>query len=228
MRSRALPADFDMTQALHAPFGAPTPSMSTPAATSSGTFAPFGSSSGLRPLTLDILNRGSEYTPYSQHFTNQSGVTPALGAFAFTPPQSATDTMSPGSAASNMSPFSFQTQESPKRHPFGGAVGHQTGYAAHGSQMPRLHIHDRITRPTGEIAASPLRTSMSYSGLGSSNTPQNQTERTNSFSEHSSYTHERPRPLRSVTNPNMGNSGPYGLGFSCGSIVRRMTCCNGS
>lgn len=221
MRSRALPADFDMTQALHSPFGAPPShqNMGTPMP-SPGGYPPFGEPTGIRPLTLDTLRRVPEYEPYGQQYTSPTGITPALGAFAFTPPQSATDTMSPASAASNASAFSFQTQESPRRHPFGFSAGPQTGYGAHLAQMPRLHLHDRLGRPMAESAGSPLRTSMSYSGLGSSGMPSSQSqERASSYSEQSSL-QSRPQQPRSLTGPTGSASGPYGLGFSCTSAMQ--------
>ncbi|KAK6395716.1 hypothetical protein LTR65_010736 [Meristemomyces frigidus] len=207
MRSRALPANFDMTQALHSPFGAlpPQQHMGTPMAAPGG-YAPFSETVGVRPLTLDTLRRGPEYEPYSQQYASPTSITPALGAFAFTPPQSATDTMSPASVASNVSPFGFHTQESPRRHPFGHPIGGQTGYGAQHPQMPRPYLHDRLSRPMGESAGSPLRTSMSYSGLGSSAIPASQPqERALSYSEHSSLRNDRPHQSRSLTSPN-GNA----------------------
>lgn len=218
MRSRALPADFDMTQALHSPFGAPPPNMGTPMP-SPGTYGSYGDPSGVRPLTLDTLRRVPDFESYGQQYTSPTGITPALGSFAFTPPQSATDTMSPASAASNVSSFSFQTQESPRRHPFGLPMGAQSGYNAHHPHIPRLHLHDRFGRPMGESAGSPLRTSMSYSGLHHTNVSQSQhPERSSSFSEHSSSGHDRPQQHRSLTGPTGGTSGPYGLGFTYAPI----------
>lgn len=215
MRSRALPADFDMTQALHAPFGAlPPQTMGTPLP-SPGSYAPYGEAGGIRPLTLDTLRRAPEYDPYGHQYTSPTGISPAMGAFAFTPPQSATDTMSPASAASNVSPFSYLTQDSPRRHPFGVPLSGQTGQAAHHSQMPRSHLHDRLNRPMGEPAGSPLRASMSYSGLGSSVPSTQPQERSSSFSEQSSLVQGRPQQQRSLTGPTGSAPGPYGLGFSC-------------
>ncbi|KAK5125673.1 hypothetical protein LTR85_011947 [Meristemomyces frigidus] len=216
MRSRALPPNFDMTQALHSPFGAPPPqqNMGTPMA-SPGGYAHFGQTLGIRPLTLDTLRRVPEYEPYGQQYASPTTITPALGAFAFTPPQSATDTMSPASAASNVSSFGYQTQESPRRHPFGHPIGGPAGYSAHHQQMPRPYLHDRLSRPMGESAGSPLRTSMSYSGLGSSGMPSSQPqERALSFSEQSSLRSDRPQQPRSLTGPTGSGPGPYGLGFS--------------
>lgn len=213
MRSRALPADFDMMQALRAPFGAPTPTSGTPEASPGGlnSFNP----GGVRPLTLDTLRRVPDYEPYNQNFTSPTGVTPAIGTFAFTPPQSATDTISPSSAI-GMSPFTFQAQDSPRRPGYGLSLNTQAGYAAQNAQMARHHLHERFGRPLGEMAGSPLRSSISYSGLSSNVAGQGQPQqqvRSNSMSEH--YTHERPHNPRSATYTNMSSSGPYGLGFTC-------------
>ncbi|KAK3071048.1 hypothetical protein LTR53_009358 [Teratosphaeriaceae sp. CCFEE 6253] len=216
LRSRALPADFDMTQALHAPFGAqPPPTVGTPMP-SPGAYGPLGEVGGMRPLTLDTMRRGPEFEPYApHHFASPTGITPALGAFAFTPPQSATDTLSPASITSAASNYSF-AQESPRRFPFPIPLGTHAGYGAQQHpHVPRLHLHDRFSRPGGESAGSPLRTSMSYAGLGahaqSQPPPQ---ERSSSLSEHSSGFQDRPLQHRSHTNPTGSSAGPIGLGFS--------------
>lgn len=216
MRSRALPAGFDMTQALHSPFAAQTPGGSTPAVQSQ-TFPPFGNNSGPIPLTLDTLRRSSHYQPYAGQYTSPTGVTPAIGNFAFTPPQSATETLSPGSAMGSANAFNFQPQESPRRPSYGVPNIAQPAYGSHSSQVPRIHTHDRFARPTSEAVGSPLRSSMSYSGLNAASSSQSHTERSNSFSGDSSYTHERARQSRSNSNLTSNNAGPYGLGFSCKS-----------
>ena len=209
MRSRALPAGFDITQALHAPFGASSPSVSTPVEKTE-TVSTMGTTGGPRPLTLDTFTQPSMYNPYHNQYTNQTGVTPSLGAFAFTPPQSATDTMSPSSALSNMSAFSFPTQESPRRQPVGGPIGNPSAYHPQRPPMPRLNTHERIIRPMGESAGSPLRTSMSYSGLHSVNMQQAAMQpRRQSLSQAQQHL------SRHETNPSMIGSGPYGLGFTC-------------
>lgn len=217
MRSRALPANFDMTQALHSPFGAPPPQqhMGT-TIPSPGGYTPFGEAAGVRPLTLDTLRRAPEYGQYGQQqYTSPTAITPALGAFAFTPPQSATETMSPASAASNVSSYGFQTQESPRRHPFGVPLGGHASYGSH-HPMPRPYSYDRLSRPVGESAGSPLRTSMSYSGLGSSGMPTSHPqERAASFSEQPPLRNDRPQQPRSLTGPTGAGPGPYSLGFSC-------------
>jgi hypothetical protein len=222
MRSRALPADFDMTQALHSPFGSQAPPHAGTPMPSPGSFAPFGDHNGVRPLTLDTLRRVPDYDSFGQQqYVSPTGITPALGSFAFTPPQSATETMSPASIASGASAFSYQPQESPRRYPYGLGMGAQPGYAAHHPHMPRLHLHDRLSRPIGESAGSPLRTSMSYSGLGSTSQSQaHAQERSSSFSEQSTLNHDRPSQHRSLTTPSNSTSGTIGLGFSCKSANR--------
>jgi len=224
MRSRALPAGFDMTQALHSPVGAPTPTGPTPSA-SPQTFASFApTGSGVGPLTLDTMRRSSLYQPYMQQFASPTGVTPSLGGFAFTPPQSATETLSPGSAPGASSAFSFHSNDTARRYPYGLQTGGQTGYTGHAAQVPRLHTADRFTRPAAEAVGSPLRSSISYSGLNGGSVSQTPGERSSSFSEQSSYTHERARQTRAVTNSGSGGTGPYGLGFSC-KLMRTLRDC---
>jgi hypothetical protein len=213
MRSRALPAGFDMTQALHSPFGASTPAGTTPSV-SPHNFAPFGGSAGPGPLTIDTLRRSSQYQPYGQQYTTQSGITPALGTFAFTPPQSATDTLSPGSAVGGSTAFNFSTNDTSRRYGYSMPGNTQPSYASHASTVPRLHL-DRFTRPNSEAVASPLRTSMSYSALNAGSQSQTPGERSNSFSGQSSYTHERARDSRVPGQTGITGTGPYGLGFSC-------------
>lgn len=216
MRSRALPAGFDMTQALHAPYGAPTPTGSTPPV-SLQSFAPYGGTTGPAALTLDTMRRSSVYQPYAQSFSSPTGITPAIGGFAFTPPQSATETTSPASAIGGSNAFNFQSIDSPRRTHYGPPAGAQPGYVSHLAQVPRIQTHERFNRTVSETVGSPLRTSMSYSGLNPGSASQSHGERSNSFSEQSSYTHERTRQSRSNTTASVGGTGPYGLGFSCKS-----------
>ncbi|KAI7464745.1 hypothetical protein KC357_g7823 [Hortaea werneckii] len=211
MRSRALPADFDMTQALHSPFGAASQqAVGTPMPSPGGYF---GQPESVRPLTLDTLRRVPDFDTYGhQQYISPTGVTPALGAFNFTPPQSATDTMSPSSAASN---FTFHTHESPRRPPFGMSVGSHPNYPTSHSQLSRPYLHERLTRGAGEQTGSPLRTSVSYSNLQSTMQPLNQPqERAASLTDPYFF---QARPQRSFTGPAGGPPGPYGLGFSYNS-----------
>lgn len=223
MSSRALPENFDMTQALHSPFGAPTPNMGTPIPPAGGAYSQFGAdSNAIRPLTLDTLRRVPDYEQFNAQYTSPTGMNQGVGsAFGYTPPQSATETISPGSTAGEYTPYGVHSrhpQGSPRRPPYGfNAAPGSSFYNSHG-QVSRLQMQDRFSRPINETISSPLRTSMSYSALGSASASQNQpSARAASFSEHSSSQGERPQ-LRSLTNPATSGSGPYGLGFTCKSI----------
>jgi hypothetical protein len=158
MRSRALPDDFDMAQALHSPFGAGH-GLGTPLASPAYTPS-FSESSMMRPLSIDTLRRG----PMDSHIS-PTGISPAFGGFTFTPPQSATDSISPVSNHEG-SPFAFPSaplDASPRTsNPFSASISASSAYAAHHS-IPRLSLHaDRIARSRAESLSSPLRASMSY------------------------------------------------------------------
>ncbi|KAF2871899.1 hypothetical protein BDV95DRAFT_492933 [Massariosphaeria phaeospora] len=160
MRSRALPEDFDMTQALHSPFGTGH-GLGTPL-TSPGSYTPgFPEGNMMRPLSIDTLRRG----PLDSHIS-PTGISPAFGGFSFTPPQSATDTLSPVSNHGE-SPFGFHSaplDSSPRTsNPFSMSMAASPAYAAHHS-IPRLSLHaDRVARSRAESLSSPLRASMHYS-----------------------------------------------------------------
>ncbi|KAK4495734.1 hypothetical protein PRZ48_013002 [Zasmidium cellare] len=218
MRSRALPEHFDTTQALHSPFGAQPPAMGAPVS-GMGGYPHYGDNGGIRPLTVETLRRVPEYDQYSQPYgPSISGVSPALGAFAFTPPQSASEHLSPTSATSGMSPFVLQQQgayDAPRRPPIGLPGATQAGYIPQ-QQAPRHPLHDRFARSTfSEAAGSPLRSSVSYSALGSTSQPvQQYPERAASYSEHSAYGHQRPYLQRNPSNTSVTEPSSYGLGFS--------------
>ncbi|KAF2016263.1 hypothetical protein BU24DRAFT_197650 [Aaosphaeria arxii CBS 175.79] len=202
MRSRALPEDFDMAQALHSPFGSGH-GLGTPL-TSPGSFTPgFPEGNMMRPLSIDTLRRG----PMDSHIS-PTGISPAFGGFTFTPPQSATDTLSPVSAHEG-SPFGFpstQLEGSPRTsNPFSMSTSGAPAYAAHHS-IPRLSLHaDRVVRSRAESLSSPLRASMSYthghdSGLSSADST-GHLERPSLGGDHNQ---------RSYSSSMM----PYGLGYS--------------
>src|ERR1700709_1963235 len=96
MRSRALPDDFDMTQALHSPFG--TIQNVTSALSSPSGFSSISDGNMIRPLSLESLRR----VPDGAHMSP----IPGYGGFQFTPPQSVTDGLSPVSPGGADSPFS--------------------------------------------------------------------------------------------------------------------------
>ena len=192
MRSRALPDDFDMASALHAPFGN-SHGLGTPLA-SPGSFNPsYAEGNMMRPLSIDTFRR-----PLDSHMS-PTGISPAFGGFSFTPPQSATDTISPVSAHEG-SPFGFHSaplDTSPRTsNPFSMPVSNPPAYAANHS-IPRLSLHaDRISRTRAESLQSPLRTSMSYTGVND-----------HSVTSDSHSHHDSSRYSSSMM--------PYGIGYSC-------------
>lgn len=198
MRSRALPDDFDMAQALHAPFGN-SHGLGTPLASPGSYNQGFPESSMMRPLSIDALRRG----PLDSHMS-PTGISPAFGGFTFTPPQSATDTLSPASAHGE-SPFGFHSaplDTTPRTsNPFSMPVSAPPAYAAQHS-IPRLTLHaDRIVRSRAESLSSPLRTSMSYTGGHD-----NMSGSTDSNGHHNNG-------QRAYSSSMM----PYGIGYSCKS-----------
>lgn len=161
MRSRALPDDFDMASALHSPFGNNSHGSGTPLTSPSSYDSGFAGGTMMRPLSIDTLRGG----PLDGHISSSTGISPAFGSFTFTPPQSATETLSPASAHGE-SPFGFHSaplDTSPRTsNPFSMPVSAPQAYAAQHS-IPRLTLHaDRIGRSRAESLQSPLRTSMSY------------------------------------------------------------------
>lgn len=218
MRSRALPDDFDTTQALHSPFGAQQPHMGPPV-TSMGTYSSYSEHGGPRPLTLEPMRGVPEYEQYGQPYASPAGVSPAIGAFAFTPPHSISDQISPGSSTS-MSPYAMQHRaayEGSRRGPIGMPVTEHAYVPM--NHLQRVPLHEQISRTSGELTSSPLRSSISHSALGSSSVqPHTLPERSSSFSEHMPYNQNRP-PLSGsvgVTEPDS-----YGTGFSCELLEAR-------
>jgi hypothetical protein len=188
MRSRALPDDFDMTQALHSPFGAihnVGSTLSSPA----GYSPTLSESSGIRPLNFDTLRR----MPGNNLMSPSIGPG-AFGGYNFTPPQSVADGHSPVSPAGD-SPFTSYspTMDGQRRgNPFAGGVTSPSTFTSHPS-IPRLQgLQDTINRSRPEGLTSPLRTTLSYPG---------QNDHLNSPSS----------PLGGDNNGQM----PYGMSYSC-------------
>ncbi|KAH9844861.1 Homeodomain [Teratosphaeria destructans] len=204
MRSRALPANFDMTQALHSPFGASAQNVGAPLP-APGDYPAYAEISGIRPLTLDTLRGVPDYEAYGHQYASPTGISPAIGGFSFTPPHSATETMAPSTA------YTFQTQASPRRPPLGISTGDLS--QDYGTHLPRPSYHDRLSRSTAELARSPLRTSMSYSALGSSAAVGSNQQQDRSFS-YSGDSSGRPGLQRRMTGPLPTTSSPYGIGLN--------------
>ncbi|KAF2208136.1 hypothetical protein CERZMDRAFT_87877 [Cercospora zeae-maydis SCOH1-5] len=214
LRSRTLPADFDTTQTLHSPFGA----QATSAAASISTIGAYnyGENAATRPLTLDTFRRAPQYEQYGQQYASPTGVSPALSAFAFTPPPSASDHMSPGSVAGSVSPYVLHNPapyESSRRPPTSLPALGPTSYPSQPQHLQRMPLHERLGRTTGEPTSSPLRSSFSYAHLTSASAqPRHIPERAASFSDHSFAQHRS--QYQSTTSHGTGESGLHGLGFS--------------
>lgn len=209
MRSRALPENFDMTPSLHSGFAAPGSAGGTPN-TSPGTYGQVMHPGQILPLTLDTLRRG-EIGP---NYVSPTGMPSALGSMAFTPPRSATDTISPISAGPDLSGFGFPPRpimESPRGGLYRGPQAPAASYTGQYGQSARLPMHDRFRRPSGETASSPLRPSMSYGAINP-DAPHRHDSGASimSTTETSGYVPQQDSQ-RNMPPP----SGPYGLGFSC-------------
>ena len=161
LKSRALPEDFDMTQALHSPYG-DQPGIGTPLASPVSYVAPYHDGTIMRPLMMEGLRRQSE----DETTTSPMSMSSVYGNF-YTPPGSvvASDNVSPVSTTSdrpwNAVPGSLNT--SPRNsNPFTRSSSFSTAY--HHPQIPRLQLQDRVSRSRAESLGSPLRSSMSYTG----------------------------------------------------------------
>jgi hypothetical protein len=155
----------------------------------------------MRPLSIDTLRRG----PIDSHIS-PTGISPAFGGFTFTPPQSATDTLSPVSTGHEGSPFGFPPSMDngvSRSNPFSMSVSTSPAYAPH--SIPRLSLHaDRIARSRAESLSSPLRTSMSYTN---GNDGLNGTSDSNHMDPSLGGDHGSSRSFSS-------SMMPYGIGYS--------------
>lgn len=209
MRSRALPDDFDTTQALHSPFGVPQAGAPI---SSMGAYPAYAEHGDVRPLTIDTLRGGANYNHFApQSYSSPTGMSPALGAFAFTPPHSVPDRVSPGNSNS-MSPYSMQHQaayESSRRAPIC-LPALDNGYAP--MHLQRVPYQDQSNRVSGEPTSAPLRSSVSFSGEGSSMQHSHTfPERSSSLSGHAPWD-QRSHSARTI---GMAESETYGSGLPC-------------
>lgn len=213
MKSRALPEDFDMTQALHPPFtgGVPQPYSQgfTPALQPPAYFSPACNEHALLrpPLMMAGLRRGSE----NDGTISPISVPSNLNTF-YTPPGSiaTTGSLSPTLSVSGHPHLMGDWQQNPSGrgvdlYPRSASI--LTGFNPH---MPRLHSgHDRLTRARAESLSSPLRISMSYSSDADFAPPS--MEETVPASDHNGL-----QPLRSfpIVAPSMSKP----TEFSCESL----------
>ena len=154
LKSRALPEDFDMSQALHSPYGGQA-IMGTPLASPVSYAPPYTEAPYVRPLMMDSIRRQSEddsTSPLSLHSTYSSNF--------YTPP--ASDNVSPISTTSDRHYGSLNGQQSAQRNPLLRSSSFSPGGYQH-HQIPRLQIQDRVGRSRAESLNSPLRSSITYS-----------------------------------------------------------------
>jgi hypothetical protein len=167
---------------LHSPFGAiqnVNSSLSSP-----GGYSGMSDSNMIRPISLESLRR-----------VDSSHMSPSLpyGGFAFTPPQSVTDTMSPVSPAGDSPfPYSPSIDGTRRSNPFAGGLTSPSAFTSH--PIPRMHMQDRDPRSRPEGLGSPLRPTLSYASQNDMNSPSS--------------------PLAGDSNGAAGMM-PYGLGYSC-------------
>jgi len=136
--------------------------MGTPLASPVSYLPAYHDGTIMRPLMMEGLRRQSE----DEMTTSPMSMSSAYGNF-FTPPGSVvtSDNVSPVSTTSdrpwNAMPGSLNT--SPRNsNPFTRSSSFSTAY--HHPQIPRLQLHDRVSRTRAESLGSPLRSSMSYTG----------------------------------------------------------------
>ena len=209
MKSRALPEDFDMTHALHSPFNGVSSSYSTPVVSPASYASTFGDGGMIRPLMMDGLKRQS---------TDESTISPISMSSAnyYTPPGSvpASENLSPISPVSERSNFAgpAMSQNSSCRgtNPFNRSNSVSTTYHTY-PHIPKLQIHDRVSRTRAESLASPLRSSMSYTA-NASEFGDSQSFDNAMSSPHGSSTHESSEPARSMSFDAVNLS--YNTGFS--------------
>ena len=205
-----------MTQALHSPFGNNMPqpfssqAYSTPLA-SPASYASTYDSGMIRPLIVNGLRRESE----DDSTISPVSISSAFGSF-YTPPGSVptSENMSPVSPSSERAPFmnTSYPQSSPRNtNPFSTRSSSFSSNFHGRPQIPRLQLHDRVNRSRADSLASPLRTSMSYTG--------NLDYASTSTEDHSSQPSGLGHPTRSFS---IGEpSAPQSSGFNC----RLPLCC---
>lgn len=167
LKSRALPEDFDMTQVLYSPYGSQPPS-GAPMTSPNDFFASNPEAGALRPLVIDNMKRPGE----DDYVTSPLSPTSAYGS-CFGPTGSgptSNDNISPVSTTSDraalFTSLSNSQASTPRTsNPFTRSSSFSAAYPrANHPQIPRLQLHDRVTRSRAESLGSPLRTSISYSG----------------------------------------------------------------
>ncbi|GAM87994.1 hypothetical protein ANO11243_060230 [Dothideomycetidae sp. 11243] len=199
MRSRALPEHFSLAQSSGRSFL--QASSSGQSAAGRLLHAPEVSRyADLRPLTLDTAGRT---VTSESNYASPTSVTPALGAFSFTPPQSATETQSPISAAGEYGSFGFRSvMGSPRRTLL--SPGHSSA-SSYSSSVPttlnRVPTVDRQRQSSVDFVPLSLRSNLTpFQAMPA----MQQQDRRHSYSQNRASIHRDMGPP----------SAPVGLGFT--------------
>jgi hypothetical protein len=166
LKSRALPDDFDMAQALHSPYGS-RPTSSSTTLTSPGPYFPAHTSGDpLAPLVIDnmetfgddeyVTSPLSETSPYGTLFTSSHpGPEPDTSPISTRCDSATLFTPLPTPQASNPRNMNLFTRSS--------SLSSSYTLAAH-PQIPRLQSHEGRNRVQAGSLTSTLRDRISYSG----------------------------------------------------------------
>lgn len=194
MRSRALPANFDMSRALHSPFAVSRSTFDTPIPPSAH-HTPIRDPSVLKPPTVDISQQIPIYDPHPTPHTSLNLATP-LGGFATTPHNSTPDTM----PSSRLPSQRYETEDISSNLVRYGPSTHQLSQGHTSFGTPDLYAGDRFTK-SREVIWTPRRAN-TYSGVSSSNLHQDPSRASKQlFSEYTFFQPQPPQQQRSEANP---------------------------
>ncbi|PGH11434.1 hypothetical protein AJ80_07113 [Polytolypa hystricis UAMH7299] len=168
LKSRALPDDFDMSQALHSPYGNRSHPSSTPLPSPGGAYFPSHTDSDiLTPLVLDPMKRPGE----DEYVTSPLSANSTYGGYFASPtnapPGSEADVLSPTATAHDRTALYTSVPHPPTSAPrhmnmFSRSSSFSNAYSQTHPQIPRLQLHDRAVRSRAGSLNSPLRASISY------------------------------------------------------------------
>ena len=156
-----------MAQVLYSPYGSQPPS-GAPLASPSSYFASHPEAGALRPLVIDNIKRPVDDDYVTSPLSPSSAYGNCFGPSGAGP--TSNESISPVSTASDRAALftslsNSQTSSPRTSNPFTRSSSFSTSYPrAHHPQIPRLQLHDRVSRSRAESLGSPLRTSISYSG----------------------------------------------------------------
>ncbi|KAK2794168.1 hypothetical protein FQN52_009250 [Onygenales sp. PD_12] len=170
LKSRALPDDFDMAQALHSPYGS-RPQSSSTLTSPDGYFSSHADGDILTPLAIDTIRRSSD----EEYITSPLSATSGYGGYFPSPtsapapcsePEMSPITTAGDRAALYTSISNPQTSAPRHMNMFSRSSSFSNSYS-HTSHphIPRLQLHDRDARSRAGSLGSPLRVSYTSAAL---------------------------------------------------------------